>query len=60
MTLINKTKLERIQVIDMAWWFINQNINPEESKEAQQQFDQRSLNEVIEKYLVIKQEIKDL
>lgn len=52
----DKMSLERVQVIDMAWWFYNQNINPEDHPVAQEQLDERSLNEVIEKYLVIKQQ----
>lgn len=52
----DKMSLERVQVIDMAWWFYNQNINPQDHPVAQEQLDERSLNEVIEKYLVIKQQ----
>ena len=53
------TKLDRIEVIDMAWWFVNQNINPEESERAKKYFNERSLNEIIEKYILIQQEIQN-
>tara|TARA_R110002167_G_scaffold204823_1_gene408958 strand:+ start:119 stop:292 length:174 start_codon:yes stop_codon:yes gene_type:complete len=51
-------KLSRIEVIDTAWWFHHNNINPERDKGFVNKLDSRSYNEVVEKYLTIKQELK--
>lgn len=51
-------KLDRIEVIDMAWWFVKQNINPEVSERAKKYFEERTLNEIIEKYILIQKEIQ--
>jgi uncharacterized membrane protein len=53
-----KIKLTRIEIIDIAWWYIDQKINPEECEQVRRIYDERSFNELIEKYKEIVNELK--
>ncbi len=53
-------KLDRMEVIDMAWWFAKQKINPEVSEIAKAYFDKKTLNEIIEKYISIQKETQNI